>query len=100
MDKQIKTHTNILAWSSYDTIQAAVLLVKLKHYSKDLQKRQKVIDKYFKLLGDSVCVPFIKPQNTSVYNYSSKKQKYNSTKTKRKEFQRCIILHLYTYKML
>ncbi len=34
-----------------DTIQAAVLNVKLKHYPKDLKRRQEVAEKYTKLLG-------------------------------------------------
>ena len=33
-----------------DTIQAAIVNVKLKHYKKDLALRQKVADKYTKLL--------------------------------------------------
>ena len=80
------THKYIGLGARMDTIQAAVLLVKLKHYSKDLQKRQKVADKYFKLLGDSVCVPFIKPQNTSVWaQFAIRVKNRNTIQQKLKE---------------
>ena len=67
-----------------DTLQAAVLNVKLKHYKEDLQKRQQVAEKYNKLLVTvnsdsgkesadtshyklSLVLPKVKPDRTSVW---------------------------------
>ncbi len=50
-----------------DTIQAAVLLVKLRHYETDLALRQKVARKYNAALEGKHHLPFIAPDRTSAY---------------------------------
>lgn len=50
-----------------DTLQAAILLVKLKHYDKDVERRQTVAKQYDELLKDHISIPFIKNHNTSVW---------------------------------
>lgn len=51
-----------------DTIQAAVLNVKLKYYSKDLSLRQEIAMKYTEILkGKGVKVPYIDPKATSAW---------------------------------
>lgn len=50
-----------------DTIQAAVLNVKLKHYQKDLALRQEVARKYDAVLSEKRPIPFIAPERTSAY---------------------------------
>lgn len=50
-----------------DTIQAAVLNVKLRHYAHDLAKRQEAASKYDTLLKGKVAIPFITEQCTSAY---------------------------------
>ncbi len=51
-----------------DTIQAAVLNVKLKHYKKDLKLRQEVAKKYTKSLGSKTLVlPYVDKNVTSAF---------------------------------
>ncbi|MGB2551778.1 DegT/DnrJ/EryC1/StrS family aminotransferase [Campylobacter sp. MOP51] len=51
-----------------DTIQAAVLNVKLKHYDKDLHLRQQVAEKYTKTLtGKDVILPYVDIRATSAW---------------------------------
>ena len=51
-----------------DTIQAAVLNVKLKYYEKDLTLRQEVAKKYTKALeGKNIVLPFIAKEATSAW---------------------------------
>ncbi|WP_081212169.1 DegT/DnrJ/EryC1/StrS family aminotransferase [Salegentibacter sediminis] len=50
-----------------DTIQAAVLNVKMEHYEKDIMNRQRVAEKYSKLLSDSLITPMLLDTNTSVW---------------------------------
>lgn len=50
-----------------DTIQAAVLNVKLKYYKKDLALRQKVAQKYDVALKGKYTIPFIAANRTSAY---------------------------------
>jgi UDP-2-acetamido-2-deoxy-ribo-hexuluronate aminotransferase len=52
-----------------DTIQAAILNVKLKYYKKDLALRQEVASKYTNLLSskEDVVLPFIKEDRTSAF---------------------------------
>ncbi len=51
-----------------DTIQAAVLNVKLKHYKKDLAKRQKVAKIYSqKLQSHDIVLPIIQKNSTSAW---------------------------------
>ena len=51
-----------------DTIQAAVINVKLKHYAKDLALRQEVAKKYSQALeGKDMILPFIEENTTSAW---------------------------------
>lgn len=50
-----------------DTLQAAVLKVKLKHYDTDILNRQKVAEQYNKHLKNVVNTPQILPENSSVW---------------------------------
>ncbi|MCI4406746.1 MAG: DegT/DnrJ/EryC1/StrS family aminotransferase [Sulfuricurvum sp.] len=50
-----------------DTIQAAVLLVKLRHYECDLSMRQTVAHHYDTVLSSKYPIPFIAPEYTSAY---------------------------------
>lgn len=51
-----------------DTIQAAVLLVKLSHYEKDLSLRQSVATKYTKALnGKNLILPYVDSRTTSAW---------------------------------
>jgi len=51
-----------------DTIQAAILNVKLKYYDKDLRLRQEVAEKYTKALKNKkIILPFVDKNTTSVY---------------------------------
>lgn len=50
-----------------DTIQAAVLNVKLHHYETDLAMRQEVAHRYNIALGTKRRIPFIAPERTSAY---------------------------------
>jgi len=51
-----------------DAIQAAVLLVKLKYFDKDVEDRAKIGKRYSNLLkSDSIITPYIKEDRTSVY---------------------------------
>ncbi|MDA3821218.1 MAG: DegT/DnrJ/EryC1/StrS family aminotransferase, partial [Bacteroidales bacterium] len=50
-----------------DTIQAAVLLAKLPHYSTEIKARQAAAEKYNQALQDSVPTPQVKTERTSVW---------------------------------
>tara|TARA_R100000935_G_C2822450_1_gene160464 strand:- start:133 stop:1242 length:1110 start_codon:yes stop_codon:yes gene_type:complete len=50
-----------------DTLQAAILNVKLKYYQTDIETRQRVAGEYDKNLSDSVNTPKILKDNTSVW---------------------------------
>ena len=58
-----------------DTLQAAVLNVKLKHYKEDLELRQQVAEKYNKFFNSSdltlnayrLMLPYVKPDRTSAW---------------------------------
>ena len=50
-----------------DTIQAAVLIVKLRHYQKDLELRNEVAKKYNKALKGKVILPLIKEDRTTTW---------------------------------
>lgn len=51
-----------------DTLQAAVLLEKLKIFPYEIEQRNRIGELYTKMLSDSrIVTPFITPQNTSVY---------------------------------
>ncbi len=59
-------HTKIGFNGRLDTIQAAVLLAKLKHYEDEIAKRQEIAKKYSENLK-GVTVPYIEPNNLSVW---------------------------------
>lgn len=50
-----------------DTLQAAVLNVKMKHYENDIEKRQWVASEYDKHLSGYLSTPTIRVNNTSVW---------------------------------
>ncbi len=50
-----------------DAIQAAVLLVKMKHFDDEVKKRIELGQRYTQHLKDFVITPFIKEDRTSVY---------------------------------
>jgi UDP-2-acetamido-2-deoxy-ribo-hexuluronate aminotransferase len=53
-----------------DTIQAAILNVKLKYYPKDLALRQEVAEKYnskFKIQNSKLILPFVEEGRTSAW---------------------------------
>jgi len=67
-----------------DTIQAAVLNVKLKYYEKDLKLRQDVASKYTKALNSkNIETPFLKNDRTSAWaQYSIRVQNRTELQTK------------------
>ena len=67
-----------------DTIQAAVLNVKLKYYPKDLKLRQDVAEKYTKVLNEkNIETPFVKNDRTSAWaQYSIRVQNRTELQTK------------------
>lgn len=67
-----------------DTIQAAVLNVKLKYYEKDLKLRQDVASKYTKALNaKNIETPFVKNDRTSAWaQYSIRVQNRTELQTK------------------
>jgi len=71
-----------------DTIQAAVLNVKLKYYDKDLRLRQEVAQKYTQALKnkDNIVLPFIESNATSAWaQYSIRVKNRDEVQTKLKE---------------
>lgn len=50
-----------------DTLQAAVLNVKIENYDDNILRRQKVAEKYSMLLKDKVIIPFVEEDYTSVW---------------------------------
>lgn len=68
-----------------DTIQAAVLLVKLRHYECDLSMRQAVAQRYDTALSSKYAIPFIAPECTSAYaQYSIRVQNREALQAKLK----------------
>jgi UDP-2-acetamido-2-deoxy-ribo-hexuluronate aminotransferase len=78
--RQLRTHGQIKRYqhqrigmnSRLDTLQAAILLEKLKHFPKEVIARQKIAEQYNKLftthgLVDKIQIPVIAKGNTSVY---------------------------------
>lgn len=70
-----------------DTLQAAVLNVKLKYYEKDLALRQEVAEKYTKALeGKGMVLPFVAKEATSVWaQYSVRVQNRDEVQVQLKE---------------
>ena len=67
-----------------DTIQAAVLNVKIKYYEKDLKLRQDVAEKYTKALNEkNIETPLVKSDRTSAWaQYSIRVQNRTELQTK------------------
>lgn len=85
---QIKryTHKYIGLGGRLDTLQAAVLLVKLKNYGEDIKMRQQVANRYHNLLKDVLPTPVVKECNTSVWaQYSIRVASRNEVQKKLKE---------------
>lgn len=61
------SHSRIGINGRMDTIQAAILLEKLKLFPEELVLRQKVVQNYETLLTDMVITPRVMPGNTSAY---------------------------------
>ena len=60
-----------------DTLQAAILLVKLKYFDKELSQRAKVAKLYDNLLAEyDIVIPFIKSDRTSVHQQYSIRVKH------------------------
>jgi UDP-2-acetamido-2-deoxy-ribo-hexuluronate aminotransferase len=53
--------------SRLDTIQAAILLEKLKIYPKEIEARQTIASEYTRMLGNDIKTPHIPEQNQSVW---------------------------------
>ncbi len=70
-----------------DTIQSAIVNVKLKHYKKDLSLRQEVANQYNQTLKDkNLVLPFIDKKATSVFaQYSIRIQHRDKVQVKLKE---------------
>jgi len=70
-----------------DTLQAAVLNVKLKHYKKDLALRQEVASKYTQALGSKVLtLPYVNKNATSAWaQYSIRVKNRDELQEKLKE---------------
>jgi UDP-2-acetamido-2-deoxy-ribo-hexuluronate aminotransferase len=82
-------HKYIGLGARMDTIQCAVVNVKLKHYKKDLALRQEVAQKYTKLLitnNKYTNTPIIKDNRTSAFaQYSIRVQNRDEVQAKLKE---------------
>ncbi len=71
-----------------DTIQAAILNVKLKYYNKDLALREKVASKYTKALENksNIILPFVAPNATSAWaQYSIRVKNRDEVQARLKE---------------
>ena len=81
-------HKYIGLGARMDTIQCAITDVKLKHYEKDLAKRQEVAGKYTKLLSNNqyTNTPITKPDRTSAWaQYSIRVQNRDNLQASLKE---------------
>ncbi|PKV48774.1 UDP-2-acetamido-2-deoxy-ribo-hexuluronate aminotransferase [Aquimarina sp. MAR_2010_214] len=69
-----------------DTLQAAILIEKLKHYDKDVKRRQIIAKKYDEYLTEYTTIPIIEEHNTSVWaQYSIRVKDRNNVQEKLKE---------------
>ncbi len=60
-------HTRVGFNGRLDTLQAAVLLAKMKVYPQEIAIRQDVAKRYSDALGDKFSVPYVDAHNVSVY---------------------------------
>ena len=82
------SHKYIGLGARLDTIQAAILNVKLKHYKEDFAKRNEVAKIYTKLLQkkENIILPTIKPDRTTPWaQYSIRIKNRDELQTKLKE---------------
>ncbi len=69
-----------------DTLQASILLEKLKHYDEDIMRRQDVAKKYDEQLIEHIAIPFVEEYNTSVWaQYSIRVKNRDSIQAALKE---------------
>jgi len=70
-----------------DTLQCAIVNVKLKYYAKDLRLRQNVADNYTKALADkNLILPFLDGKSTSAWaQYSVRVENRDDVQSKLKE---------------
>ncbi|MBF0624767.1 MAG: DegT/DnrJ/EryC1/StrS family aminotransferase [Magnetococcales bacterium] len=61
-------HAKVGLNARLDTLQAAILLAKLKHFPAEIEARQRVAARYMELLAGHVELPVIRPENTSVFS--------------------------------
>jgi UDP-2-acetamido-2-deoxy-ribo-hexuluronate aminotransferase len=66
--EQRHNHLYIGICGRFDTIQAAILLAKFPHYPKEIKDRQRVAERYTRLLHDVCDVPKIAKNNTHTYS--------------------------------
>lgn len=103
--KQLRVHGQSIRYhhkyigigARLDTIQAAVLNVKLKYYKKDLDLRQEVAQKYSSKLSThnlNLIFPFVKDGRTSVWaQYSIRVKDRDKVQEKLKELGLPIAIH-------
>ena len=60
-------HSFIGLGARMDTLQAAILNVKIDYYNNDIKNRQRVAKKYTELLKNHIQVPIINPNKKSVW---------------------------------
>lgn len=60
-------HTHIGVNGRMDTMQAAILLAKFPLFKEEIGIRQRVAERYTKLLSPHLITPYIEPHNTCVY---------------------------------
>ena len=60
-------HTSLGINGRFDTLQAAVLLEKMKIFEEEIKKRSEIAARYSDLLKDQVVVPKVAAHNTSVF---------------------------------
>lgn len=88
-------HTYIGINARLDTIQAAILQVKLKYFADEIKKREKIANYYHELLTTcDVVLPKVKEDRTSVYaQYSIRSNKRDSTVAYLKEKNIPVSIH-------
>lgn len=80
------THKYVGLGGRLDTLQAAILNVKLKHYNQDVKLRQNVADRYNLMLKNVLPTPEVKEYNTSVWaQYSIRVQSRDLVQEKLKK---------------
>ena len=80
------THKYIGMGGRLDNLQAAILSVKLRHYDKDVERRQAVANQYTYHLKDYLQTPSVKENRTSVWaQYTVRLQNRNEVQEQLKE---------------